>query len=126
MVSPSILAVDVDEGAVLAKAVARVCEIWELGNADLGRIVGVSPPTVSRLRAGRWTFARESKPFELAQFLVRIFRSLDAIVGSDDVAARRWLRGEQTDLGHRPIDKMQTVRGLIEVADLLDAYRARV
>jgi uncharacterized protein (DUF2384 family) len=114
------------EGQVLSDAVARVAAFWALTNAEVGRVLGLSAPSASRLRSGAYRLERGAKPFELAQFLVRLFRSLDALMGSDDEAASRWLRTANVDLGGRPIDLIQTVKGLVAVADYVDAFRARV
>src|SRR5438270_10690592 len=77
--------------AVLSKAVARAAELWKLTNETLGDIIGVSASTASRLRAGAWKLEQKTKQFELAQFFVRLFRSLDSLTGSDDEAAASWL-----------------------------------
>ena len=115
-----------DEAAVLSTAVARVAGMWKLTNEALGEIIGVSPATASRLRSGAWRLERGSKPFELAQYLVRLFRSLDSLTGSDDDASASWLRTANRDLDGTPLDMIRTVRGLSEVSNYVDAFRARV
>ena len=112
--------------AVLSTAVARVAGLWNLTNEMLGAIIGVSSATASRLRSGSRTLERGSKPFELAQYLVRLFRSLDSLVGSDDAAAMSWLRTRNLDLDGVPIDLIRTVRGLSEVSNYVDDFRAQV
>ena len=71
-------------------------------------------------------FKPGSKSCELAQYLVRLFRSLDSLMGSDDAASRSWLQAENLELGARPLDLIRTIRGLMTVADYIDDYRARV
>jgi uncharacterized protein (DUF2384 family) len=115
-----------DEAQVLSLAIGRVADLWKLTNEGLGEIIGVSPATASRLRAGAWRLERGSKPFELAQYLVRLFRSLDSLTGSDDLAAGSWLRTPNTDLDGRPLDLIRSVRGLSEVSHYVDDFRARV
>jgi hypothetical protein len=114
------------DDAVLSKAVARAADLWNLTNETLGEIIGVSASTASRLRAGAWKLEPKTKPFELAQFFVRLFRSLDSLMGSDDVAAASWLQGSNSDLGGRPIELIRSIRGLTEVANYVDDFRARV
>jgi hypothetical protein len=114
------------EAAVLSKAVANAARLWGLSNELLGKIIGVSAPTASRLRAGSYQLERGSKPFELAQYLVRLFRSLDSVTGSDDKASVSWLRTRNIDLDARPIDLILTIRGLFEVTDYVDEFRAKV
>lgn len=120
------LASQADQGRVLSEAVARVAACWKLTNDQLGAVVGISAATASRLRSGSYQLQRSEKAFELGQYLVRLFRSLDALMGSDDVASMSWLKSENIDLGGRPIDLIRSIRGLSDVADYVDDYRARV
>jgi hypothetical protein len=64
------------------------------------------------------------KPFELATCVLRIFRSLDAIVGSDPESMQGWMRHENDDLGGVPAQIMAQATGLIGVMNYLDAARA--
>jgi hypothetical protein len=114
------------DGAVLSKAVAKAADLWKLTNEALGDIVGVSASTASRLRSGAWQLEPKTKPFELAQYFVRLFRSLDSLTGSDDEAATSWLGALNLDLNGRPIELIRTVKGLTEVANYVDDFRARV
>ena len=114
------------EAAVLSQAVANAARLWGLSNELLGRIIGVSGPTASRLRGGTWQLERGTKPFELSQYFVRLFRSLDSLTGSDDQASVSWLKSDNRDLDGHPIDLIVTIRGLFEVADYVDDFRARV
>jgi uncharacterized protein (DUF2384 family) len=120
------VAVIPEDERVLTLAVSRAADLWDLTNATLGRIIGVSSPTASRLRSGQKKLLRGTKPFELGQYFVRLFRSLDALTGSDDKSAMSWLRTENKDLGGRPIDLIETVKGLAEVSNYVDDFRARI
>ena len=111
---------------LISSGVARAAELWRLTNETLGAIIGVSASTASRLRTGAWQLEPNTKPFELAQYLVRLFRSLDSLVGSDDEAAASWLDKKNVDLDGRPIYLIRTVKGLMEVANYVDDFRARV
>ena len=117
---------DADSARVLSTAIVNVAEYWELTNEQLGSILGLSSATASRLRTGSYQLKRGDKAFELGQYLVRLFRGLDAIVGSDDAAAHSWLRSPNIDLDGRPIDRITTIRGLMDVADYVDDFRAHV
>jgi hypothetical protein len=114
------------EQAVLSKAVARAADHWNFTNETLGEVIGVSASTASRLRTGSWTLEPRTKPFELAQYFVRLFRSLDSLVGSDDEAAASWLANRNVDLDGRPVDLIRTIKGLTDVANYVDDFRARV
>lgn len=114
------------EGEVLAKALVRAADQLALPARLLGVVVGLSEPTVSRLKRGRFALERGTKPFELALLFIRFFRSLDAIIGGDEAVARAWLRADNLALGGKPIEKIQTVSGLVDVIAYLDARRALV
>lgn len=117
---------DAQASRVLSEAVTRIAEMWQFSNARMGAILGLSGPTASRLRAGGYRLEPGSKPFELAQHLLRLFRSLDSWLGSDDEAVRSWLTTPNLDLGERPIDLLSSIRGLLRTSDYVDALRARV
>ena len=57
---------------------------------------------------------------------LRLYRSLDALVGGDDDKARRWLNSENTHLGGVPADRIRAVEGLVDVVQYLDAMRGRL
>ena len=118
--------VEEGDGKVLTTAIARIAEFWGLTNAKLGAVLGLSQATVSRLRSGRSELDPASKSFEAGQFLLRLFRSLDAIVGGDESVARNWMTAENTALGARPVDRIVSISGLVDVLAYLDARRALV
>ncbi len=78
------------------------------------------------MRAGKSELDPASKSFEAGQFLLRLFRSLDALLGSDDLAARAWLATPNLDLEARPLELIDSFKGLMTVCDYVDAHRARV
>ena len=114
-----------EAAAVLAKAVTRAAAQLGIPNVALGRILGLSQASVTRLHQGRYQLDPGSKAGELALLLVRLFRSLDSITGSRE-AARAWLDGDNAGLNGRPRDLILSPRGLVHVTDYLDAHRARV
>ncbi len=115
-----------NQAAVLTKATLKAASSLGLTNKTLATIIGVSEATVSRMRSGHYTLQLGQKPFELAVMLVRLYRSLDAIVGGDDSVASSWLKNSNSMLGAEPIELIQTLPGLINVIQYLDARRAVV
>jgi uncharacterized protein (DUF2384 family) len=98
-----------------------------MGPTDIGQIVGVSQPTASRLLRGHYQLKATGKEWELAAHLVRLYRSLFALVGGDDESARGWLRSANKAFsGLQPIALIKRVDGLLQVCAYLDAYRSRV
>lgn len=114
-------------GRVLTQALIETAGRLGVGPSELKAIIGVSQPTASRLLHGAYELVPGSKPFELATHLVRLYRSLAALVGGDDVLAARWLRSANRAFdGARPIDAIKGVDGLLYACEYLDAHRARV
>lgn len=115
-----------DPGAALSRAAVRAARLLGVAQADLAQVIGVSEATLSRIAHGRRQLEPASKPWQLAALFVRMFRSLDAIVGSDDEAARAWLRSRNLALGGVPLELIQDPSGLVRTVDYLDAARARI
>jgi hypothetical protein len=112
------------EAAVVTKAAVNAAERLNLSARTLSAVLGLSEATVSRMKRQDYRLERGSKSFELAILLVRLFRSLDAIVGGDEAVARAWLRNANTALGAAPVEKIVSISGLTDVLAYLDARRA--
>ena len=109
---------------VLATAVLRAAGELDLSQRKLSAVLGISEASVSRLTRGR-TIEPASKEGELALLLVRVFRSLDALLGGDAAKCKAWLHAENRDLCGVPADRIRTVEGLLHVAEYLDAMRGK-
>jgi transcriptional regulator with XRE-family HTH domain len=107
-------------------AVLRASALLEVTQARLADVLGVSPATVSRMASGAYTLDDQKKEWELGALFVRLFRSLDALVGSNDSAARAWLGGANHGLAGRPIDLIGSAEGLVRVVQYLDSARGRI
>ena len=114
-----------DKRKVLTKAVVRAAKSLGLSQAKLAATLGVSDPTASRMFAEKYFLDPDRKEWELAALFVRLFRSLDSIVASDE-KARVWLSSENDALGARPIDLLPRAEGLVRVLHYLDAARSRI
>ncbi len=110
---------------VLAKAVTAAAARLGLRNRQLARIIGTSEASVSRLSSGR-RLDPADKEGELALVFLRLYRSLDALVGGDDVKARAWLHAHNDHVGGVPAQRILTVEGLVDVVQYLDAMRGRL
>jgi Protein of unknown function (DUF2384) len=116
----------VSKGAVLTKAAVRAGQRLKLPNKVLGKIIGLSESTISRMGTGDYVLPETAKAFELAALFIRFYRSLDAIVGGDDSVSQKWLNAPNTGLDGVPVERIQSVQGLIDVIQYLDARRALV
>jgi hypothetical protein len=109
---------------VLTRAALRAADLLGLPRKDLAVILGVSPSTVSRLDERPLDPAR--KEGELAVLFVRLFRSLDALLGGQTEKARQWLHAPNRHLGGIPAERIRTVTGLVDAIEYLDAMRGKV
>jgi DNA-binding XRE family transcriptional regulator len=114
------------QGTVLTKAVLRAAEKLGLNQGTLAHVLGLSEATVSRMKKGDYALQADTKPFELGVLFVRLFRSLDAIVGGDEAVSRAWFANPNLTLGATPAEKVRTVAGLTDVIAYLDARHALV
>jgi Antitoxin Xre/MbcA/ParS C-terminal toxin-binding domain/Antitoxin Xre-like helix-turn-helix domain len=110
---------------VLAKAVLSAAGRLGLRNRQLAAVIGSSEASVSRLQTGRG-LDPGTKEGELALLFLRLYRSLDALVGGDEGQAQLWLTAENDHLGGIPVERMRTVEGLVDVVQYLDAMRGRL
>lgn len=117
---------NVSAAGTLSKAVVRAAGILQIRQASIARILGVSPATVSRLYGGNYLLSPErGKEWEFALLFVRLFRSIDAILGHGG-SAHKWLTGHNIALNGRPADLIESTEGLVRVLHYLDAHRGRI
>ena len=116
-----------DEATVVSKALLRAAETLGLSSAELAGIIGTSESTLSRVRnRKRGPIPLGTKEGELALLFLRVFRSLDALVGGNEAHARAWLRAENHHVGGSPLRRMKKIEGLVDVAEYLDAMRGTI
>jgi hypothetical protein len=114
-----------EPAAVLTRALLSAAERLGLRNRELATVVGASEASISRLSRGR-TVDPGSKEGELGLLLLRLYRSLDALVGGDDARARAWLHAHNVHLDGVPATRIRSVEGLVDVVQYLDAMRGRL
>jgi transcriptional regulator with XRE-family HTH domain len=114
---------DADE--VLTKAVRRAAANLGLSQKELARVLGVSEATVSRLAGGKHLEVSR-KEGELGLLFLRVYRSLDAMVGGSKEKSEAWISAQNADVGGVPRERIQTVEGLVHVAQYLDAMRGKL
>ena len=109
---------------VLTKATVRAADSLALQGTDLAKVIGVSGATVSRYKSGSSTISPSSKEGELALLLVRVFRSLDPLVGSDTEMRKAWMHSTNKALGGIPAKLILRPDGLARTLSYLDGMRA--
>ncbi|GAB3651712.1 MbcA/ParS/Xre antitoxin family protein [Ramlibacter alkalitolerans] len=113
-------------GAVLTKALVRAGEFLALPNVVVARAVGVSESHMSRMASGKAQLEIGTKPAELAALVIRVYRSLDALVGNDDAQRRKWMASFNRAFNEAPKEAIQKVEGLARVVQYLDGARALI
>ena len=110
--------------AVLTKATLRSAGLLGLSNSALAKAVGLSEASISRMTNGTKAFEVGSKPAELAALVVRVYRSLDALVGNSEAHRRLWMTSYNRALNATPKEAIQSAEGLVRVVTYLDGARA--
>lgn len=116
----------IPDEVVLRKALLRAAELLGLSQKELAGVLGVSAATLSRLVGGERGVDPASKEGELALLLIRVFRSLDALLGGKEADVRAWFQAPNVHLGGIPAVQVRTVTGLVHVAEYLDAMRGKL
>ena len=109
---------------VLSKATVRAAQHLGLNGAALARVLGVSEASISRIRRGELDVSPNSKEGQLAALLVRLFRSLDAIVGNDSSKVAAWMSSPNRALSGVPRELIESPQGLVLTLQYVDAMRA--
>lgn len=111
---------------VLTKALCNLSKGYALTGKDLSEIIGISESTASRLNQGKKLISPRTKEGELALLLVRVYRSLNAMLANNHEKARLWLNSHNHYFDKKPIDELKTIPGLIAVISYLDAMRGKL
>ena len=113
-----------ERSAVLAKATLSAAEQLGLNHADLAAVIGVSEATISRFNSHARTIDPSSKEGELALMLIRVFRSLDTLVGGDEGKRKAWMSSYNKALVGQPNQLIRKADGLVRTLAYLDGMRA--
>lgn len=115
-----------DPALVLTKATLRAAEFLGIKGVILGQTIGVSEATISRINSGDRIIDPLTKEGEMALLLVRLYRSLDALVGNQPGQGELWLNGFNHAFNASPKDLITQTEGLVRIVSYLDSMRAKV
>lgn len=107
------------DNEVLAEALLAAGRSLGLTQAVIGEVVGRDRTSLKR------ALDPASKSGQLALLLVRIYRSLFALVGGEPDQMRHWMITANRHTGGVPAEQVRTPEGLVTVANYLDAMRRR-
>lgn len=111
---------------VLTKALRNTADRLALNQKTLGLIIGLSEASSSRFYRGDKLVSPETKEGEMALMLIRIFRSLSAILGGNITQCQRWFNAYNKHLNGVPAQLVTRVEGLGTVACYLDVMRGKL
>ena len=110
--------------AVIATALVRAARLLGVSQAELAGVLGTSAASVSRTWNGDRPIPPDSAEGRHALLFLRVFRSLDTLVGGDEERARKWLDARNAHLGGQtPRALLASTPGLVRVVEYLDAMR---
>jgi hypothetical protein len=112
----------VGDSELLLQAVLRAANELELNRTALARVLGKDRSTLNRAKG----IDPASKTGELALLLIRLYRSLSALVGHDRLQLRHWFHTANRHTGGVPAEQVQRTEGLVEVVHYLDAMCAPI
>ncbi len=125
MVAISPIVSDATPDTVLCKALLSTQQQLELSQTELGQSIGLDRSSISRLQK-RGTLKPDSKPGELATYLIRIYRALYVLMGGDHATMRHWMETNNRHLQAVPKQLIASAEGLVRVMHYLDAMRGKI
>ncbi|KTD66154.1 MbcA/ParS/Xre antitoxin family protein [Legionella spiritensis] len=111
---------------VLTKAFCNLAKFYSLTGKDIKHITGISEAGFTRLNQGVKFISPDTKEGEMALLLLRVYRSLNSLVGNNHEKAKRWLNSRNQYFKKTPLEEMATVAGLVSVVNYLDAMRGKL
>jgi hypothetical protein len=114
------------DSKLLTKATVRAADFLGIHQRELATILDWSEASVSRLRGQTVALEPDSRKGEIALLLLRIYRSLDALLGGKEDDIRKWFSSYNTALGGVPRDLVKSLQGLFHVLTYLDAMRGKL
>ncbi len=111
--------------AVLAKAVLNAADQLGLKQAELAAVLGIHRTAISRLKQNP-ALDPKSKQGELALLLIRIARALFALTGGDKDWIKHFMHNPNQVTGGVPAKQMETIQGLMQVLNFVDALRGKI
>ena len=112
----------VDGSLVLRKALQRAGEELGLTAQETAQVIGKSRTFFEQARAHSRIDLHTQRMIAL---VMRLHRSLSAIVGDDTALMRHWINTANRHTGGVPREQLQDPEQLVELVQYLDAMRGR-
>jgi len=120
--------------AIVANSLMEASRFLGVTQEQTAAAIGVSRATIARMKkratdnlANDEAISSSSKAFELALLVIRIYRSLYAILGGNQQAMKHWMTTPNRHLANeKPVELIQSAMGLGRVIWYLDAMRGKI
>lgn len=109
-----------DKADVLGRSALAAGERLGLNHREVGDVVGRNRSTIDRNGIDPAT-----KPGQLALLLIRIYRSLYALMGGEEANMKHFMQTANRGTGGVPAEQIRDVQGLVRVCEYLDAIRGK-
>jgi hypothetical protein len=109
-----------DKADVLGRSALAAGECLGLSHREVGEVVGRNRSTIDRNGIGP-----DTKSGQLALLLIRIYRSLYALMGGEEANMRHFMQTANRGTGGVPGEQVRDVQGLVRVCEYLDAIRGK-
>ncbi len=117
---------DHQKDRVLTKAILNLANFYDLTGKDLHQIIGISESTITRLNQGKAFISPTTKEGEIALLLLRVYRGLNSLMGTNHDKAKLWLNSYNKYFNKKPIDQLKSLTGLVDVVSYIDAMRGKL
>jgi len=121
-IRPSEAASGVNENVLLRKALQRAGEELGLTAQETAQAIGKSRTFFEH---GRAQARIDSHTRQMIALVLRLHRSLSALVGDDTALMRHWLETANRHTSGIPLQQLQHPEQLVELVQYLDAMRGR-
>lgn len=114
------------KGKILTQAVLNAAKYLGLNDRQLSSALEISTDELCDFRLGSNQLVENTKSFIRAVYLIRVYRSIFAIMGGDELVMHQWMKSPDTALDAIPIEIISTWEGLESVINYLDARRTPI
>ena len=117
------------DSQIIMTALVKIHEIYGIPQNIISNIIGVTSSKFSKLKNHHngIDISPESNEGKLALYLIKVFRSLEAIFSRNENLCTKWISNPNSDFNNQtPIDLMADIMGLIRIITYLDYHRGRL
>lgn len=109
-----------DRCEVLGRSAYSAGTYLGLSHSEVGQIVGRNRTSIDRNGIDP-----DTKSGQLALIMIRIYRSLYALMGGDEDNMKHFMQTPNRGTGGIPAEQLHDVQGMVRVCDYLDAIRGK-